>query len=109
MTPVGGVCFRVLYLFAGRARQADFGQALREVIAIWNSEANAVQMTLMLEEIDTLRGGLDHNLLEPSAQTAYVGRVLDGDFDLVIVTPPCKTFSRAVFQKDSGPKPIRNR
>ena len=41
MKPPGGICFRVLYLFAGRARQADFGQALSEVIALWNSEANA--------------------------------------------------------------------
>ena len=60
MTPVGGVCFRVLYLFAGRARQADFGQALNEVVALWNSDATALQVALVIEEIDTFRGGLQH-------------------------------------------------
>ena len=109
MTPVGGVCFRVLYLFAGRARQAVFGQALGEVVALWNSEANAVHMTLALEEIDTLRGGLAHNLLEPEAQSSFIRRVSEGEFDLVIVTPPCNTFSRAVFQADDGPKPVRDK
>ena len=39
----------------------------------------------------------------------YIRRTAEGEFDLVIVTPPCNTFSRAVFQKDSGPKPIRDR
>ena len=109
MTPAGGVCFRVLYLFAGRARQADFGKALDEVVALWNSCANAVSMTVALEEIDTLRGGLAHNLLEVEAQDSFIRRVSEGEFDLVIVTPPCNTFSRAVFQKDKGPKPIRDK
>jgi hypothetical protein len=57
-----------LYLFAGRARQADFGQALDATVVLWNSDANALQVALDIEEIDTLRGGLAHNLLEPSAQ-----------------------------------------
>ena len=52
MKLANGVCFRVLYLFAGRARQADFGQALEAVIALWNADANAVHIILVLEEID---------------------------------------------------------
>ena len=88
MMPVGSVHFRVLYLFAGKARQADFGQALEEVIAVWNADANANQILLTIEQIDTLRGGLEHNLLEPAAQDSYTGRITNAEFDLVIVPPP---------------------
>ena len=49
MKPAGGVRFRVLYLFAGRARQADFGQALEATIALWNSDANVLQIALDID------------------------------------------------------------
>ena len=84
----GETCFKVLYLFAGVARQADFGKALSEVVQVWNSDANGLQISLEIEEIDTLRGGLSHNLLEPTAQDGFIQRILEGEFDLVLIAPP---------------------
>ena len=65
----------------------------------------------------------DFNLV-PEGTTAYVNtgdwrddthKLVDvhdirgGAYDLVIVAPPCNTFSRAHFRSGPGPKPLRDR
>ena len=109
VTSADAIPFRVLYLFAGKARQADFGNALRSVVETWNDDASAVRISLHLEEIDTLRGGLAHDLLKEPARTDIPRRIRAGEFDLVMVAPPCNTFSRAVFREGAGPKPVRSK
>ena len=109
VTSADAIPFRVLYLFAGKARQADFGNALRSVVETWNDDASAVRISLHLEEIDTLRGGLAHDLLKEPARTDILRRIRAGEFDLVMVAPPCNTFSRAVFREGAGPKPVRSK
>ena len=109
MTSAVAIPFRVLYLFAGVARQADFGDALRSVVELWNSDASARPIELQLIEVDTLRGGLDHNLLDEGKRTEFLSRISAGEFDVVMVAPPCNTYTRAVFREGPGPKPIRDK
>ena len=44
----------------------------------------------------------------PSVQKKWLQRIAQGIFYAVIVTPPCSTFSRAVWANDLGPFPLRS-
>ena len=109
VTPAAAVPFRVLYLFAGKARRADFGDALASVVAEWNQGDDGAKFELILDQIDTLRGGLEHDMLDVEAREKILAKIRAGQYDLVLVAPPCNTFSRAVFREGPGPKPIRSK
>jgi hypothetical protein len=59
-------------------------------------------------EIDVLRGGKRHNLLQKSSRIKIMKEVESKHFDVVIASPPCSTFSRARCTGDSGPRPLRS-
>ena len=54
--------FKVLYGFAGAARHADIGGCVRCLVAEWNASHPELQVQLDLDELDTLRGGNNHNI-----------------------------------------------
>ena len=87
---------RILYLFAGLQRQADMGDCFRKLAA--SSDYPGVQ--LHVEELDILRGGQNHDLLEGSRQREIIQGIRSGRYDLVRAAPHCNTFSRAVFGDD---------
>ena len=89
-------------MFAGRQRHAEIATYLQEIA---EEESGT---TLVIDEVDTLRGGIDHNLLLAEKQDFYVQKVKAKEYDIVIATPPCHTFSRAVFANRDGPRPVRD-
>ena len=64
---------------------------------------------LQVFEVDVLIGGSEHDLSDKATQDEWIGRLEDGDFDCVLLSPPCGTWSRANWANKSGPKPCRNR
>ena len=44
----------------------------------------------------------------PSVQKKWLRLIAEGMFYAVLVTPPCSTFSRAVWANDLGPFPLRS-
>ena len=98
-----------IYLFAGRQRQADLEDALRAQVQRFNNSSPQVTVRLVMTQVDTLRGGSAHDLLSEERQRAHLSAISDGQYDLVLVAPPCNTFSRALFSSQPGPRPIRDR
>ncbi len=92
---------KVLYLFAGRQRRGDMGYFLRKLFKAKDIEVNMV-------EVDVLRGGRRHNLLQISSRTRFMKEVEARLFDVVLASPPCSTFSRARCAGDGGPRPLRS-
>ena len=60
-------------------------------------------------EVDVLVGGSEHDLLDKESQDNWIARLEDGDFDCILLSPPCGSWSRANWANDDGPKPCRNR
>ena len=71
----GDIHLRVLYLFAGAARHADFGQCLQAEVDAYNATDASRKVVLVLREIDTHRGGKGHNLLDHGRQEEFVQSV----------------------------------
>ena len=60
-------------------------------------------------EIDVLVGGKAHDLLDRHSQDQWLARVEAGEFDMLVLSPPCGSWSRANYANDDGPKPVRSR
>ena len=90
---------RVAYFFAGPERKGDIRSWLQQ-----NCDRDS--KTLQLVEIDLLRGGDSHDLSRESSQEYWLGRLQE--FSIIIVTPPCSSFSRVQWANDYGPHPIRS-
>ena len=94
----------VIYLFAGKQRKADtdIGEFLR------SAEQRGL-ISLQLKEFDIERQS-DHDLTNQDLWSEIFTLIESGNW-IVIVSPPCNTFSRARFQflRHPGPKPVRNR
>ena len=90
----------MLYLFAGESRKADVRHYLEEF-------CDLAQVCLEISEMDICRDPSMDLLNEAIAKRA-LQQIRDGSWDVVIVTPPCNTFSRVRFVQP-GPKPVRSR
>ena len=91
----------VLYVFAGKARKSDVGDQLRQL----HAEGT---INLQLSELDLLRDE-DHNVLNASCWTPVKQAMEAGDFQVLIMTPPCNTHSRARYANSQGPAPLRSK
>ena len=98
----GRSTLRVAYLFSGVRRKASIAQELK----ILCEEAG---IGLEVTEVDILIGGSEHDLLDRQAQEALLAQIGAGDYDVLILSPPCGNWSRANFSDKPGPKPCRNR
>ena len=65
------------------------------------------EVSLEVVELDIQRNR-KHDLSLPKNQEAWLRRIRSGEFWVVIVTPPCSTFSRAQWANDQGPAPVRS-
>ena len=99
----GARSISALYLFCGQKRRADLGQWLRRL-------SRQFHTTVHLREVDIL---LDPQLdLSTEALWASLEtEVQAGRWDVIIVSPPCNTFSRARFRHkiSPGPRPLRTK
>jgi len=90
----------VLYLFSGAARKADVRASLAEL-------CKAQSVSLQMSEVDICRDP-SMDLLDSALATQYLQQISDSSWDVVILTPPCSSFSRARCAQP-GPKPVRSR
>ena len=95
--------FSIAYFFAGHKRHNDIG----DFIARWCDSYEDIKLRMV--EIDTLRGGKDHDLSASDMRQRYLDDVEEGKHHTVISTPPCSGFSRVLYANNRGPKPLRNR
>ena len=71
-----------MYLFAGAEREADLETALVvQLLAI----DSGIELTI--ENVDILRGGEQHDLLDESRQQHFLDRLSAGYYDFVIAAP----------------------
>ena len=92
----------VLYIFAGEKRRSDPRSFLEELLEL---ECRS----LVMDEIDILRDPEGHDVLQQSVWAALIQKIENGAYNIVIATPPCNTWSRAVWANTLGPKPCRSR
>ena len=98
----GGKTLRVLYLFSGVSRRASIAESLK---ALCKEDG----MGLEVHDVDIHVGGTAHDLLDVSVQEEYIAQILAGEYDVVILSPPCGSWSRANWANDDGPPPCRDR
>ena len=89
----------MMYLFAGRQRHSDIAAFLRKA-----ELSGTVKLQLM--EFDIERSP-EHDLTDGALWERIFDLLKEGGW-VLIVSPPCNTFSRARFQRQHlGPKPLR--
>ena len=98
----GSPTLKVAYFFSGVHRRASIGDHLQKL-------CEAAGFGLVMFEIDVLVGGKAHDLLDRHSQDQWLALVESGEFDMLILSPPCGGWSRANYANDDGPKPVRSR
>lgn len=89
----------MVYFFAGRKRKGDLKECMLEVFT-------PLGITLIVDEVDLLLGGQDHDLSDIDKQSEFLSKL--GSYTFIVITPPCLTHSRAPWTNSYGPHPIRS-
>ena len=92
----------MLYLFCGRERKADIKHFLQKFGSNDNFDVH-------VREVDIERSQAD-DLLQQQLWDEIFAELHQGLYDVVVVTPPCNSFSRARCNSflSPGPVPVRN-
>ena len=90
----------MLYLFSGTPRKLDMAACLQQLAAAWTLE-------LKTECVDVKRSA-KHDLSLPKVRRSYLDRIAAKEFDAVLLSPPCASFSRATWANFRGPRPVRS-
>ena len=98
----GRPTLRIAYLFSGVQRNTSIAQHLKGM-------CEKAGIGLDVEEIDIQVGGAAHDLLDKEKQEELMGRIEAGEYDLLILSPPCGTWSRAKWSNHAEPSPVRDR
>ena len=89
-------------MFSGAPRKSDVRSCLKKLC---DSKGVKLEMT----EID-LQISDEHDMSDEDRWQELVTKIKRGDFDIIIImSPPCSTWSRAVWANRLGPKPVRSR
>jgi hypothetical protein len=101
-TPLSQLLFiSVLYIFAGEHRKSDVGDLLYTMHISGEAEVNVF-------EVDLLRSP-DHDVTVRVFWDSILARIKLKEWQVVIVTPPCNTHSRARNANNWGPPPVRSK
>ena len=73
---------------------------LQQLAAAWT-------LDLKVECVDVKRSA-KYDLNLPKVRRSYLDRVAAKEFDVVLLSPPCATFSRATWANFKGPRPVRS-
>ena len=92
--------FSVLYLFAGPERKTDIGSCLRAI-------CKGKRIPINIFELDLCRDPA-HDLSNPALWTDILQRLQAAEFDAIILSPPCSSWSRAQYNPQGGPCPLRS-
>ena len=89
-------------MFAGEKRKADLFHGLSQA-------EHKFGLKLVCLEIDICRGS-GHDVLDESLWSSLLSQVTARAFQVVCITPPCNSFSRATYTWTTsfGPRPIRS-
>ena len=69
--------------------------------------AGAWALNLKTECVDVKRSA-KHDLSLPKVRQSYLDRIAAKEFDAVLLSPPCASFSRAPWANFRGPRPVRS-
>ena len=94
-----GFTIKVLYLFAGAERKTSVVAMLRKMAAKRGWDVDAT-------EVDIKRG-LENDLTSQQLQDKILLQVSQGQFHVIICTPPCSTWSRVRCANMRGPPTLR--
>ena len=90
---------KVLYVFAGRRRKNSVAWYLKRLAARTGIHIEVVELDIQRDR------KCDFTL--PAVHKKWLQRISSGEFYAVLVTPPCSTFTRAVWANEAGPYPLR--
>ena len=93
---------RMAYFISGVDRKSSIGNSLKTL-----SEAEGYG--LEVEEVDILRKGQNHDLIDKETQENYMADIESALYDGQFLSPPWGSWSRANFADDKPPQPWRNR
>ena len=91
---------QVLYLFSGVAHKLDVATCLQQLAATW-------ALDLRTECVDIKRSA-KQDLSLPKVRDSYLDRIRAKEFDAILLSPPCASFSRATWANFRGPRPVRS-
>ena len=91
---------KVLYLFSGVAHKLDMATCLQQLAATW-------ALVLRTECVDIKRSA-KQDLSLPKVRDSYLDRIRAKEFDAILLSPPCASFSRATWANFRGPRPVRS-
>ena len=91
---------RILYVFSGKSRKGS--------VSHWRKKlAKRFSITVEVEMIDIkVRPHLD--LTKESVRKRILLKLQTGNYQAIILSPPCSTFSRAPWSNRKGPRPVRS-
>ena len=92
----------VAYFFSGIQRKASVANCLARL-------CRDSGFGLAFHEVDILVGGGKHDLMNLEAQQSWLDRIEKGEFCMVLLSPPCGTWSRANYSNKPGPQPCRSK
>ena len=84
---------KALYMFAGAKRHSDVAHFL--VLLGWE----LIELDIVLSK--------SHDLSRQKVQMAWRKRLQANEFQALLVSPPCDTFTRVQFSNTLGPAPLR--
>ena len=97
----------VLYLFAGAADNADVRACFSTLIHNFNACADfSILVDLRLTECDALAGDFVEPI-SPQHRRELLGRIAC-EFNIILLTPPRRSFARARHAAHAGPPPLRD-
>ena len=88
-----------LYLFSVVAHKLDMATCLQQLAATW-------ALDLRTECVDIKRSAKHLSL--PKVRDSYLDRIRAKEFDAILLSPPCASFSRATWANFRGPRPVRS-
>ena len=97
----GNATLKMAYFFSGVKRKASIAEQLKRRCAKQG-------LGFIIFEIDVPVGVEENDLLNRESQAKWLARVEDGEFDIVALSPPCGSRSRANWANDDRPKPCRD-
>ena len=97
----GQFILRILYVFSGIRRKSDVRECLQEL-------CDKASWLLDLVELDTELDSA-HDITVPAVWDPIFAKIKEGHFSVVVMTPPCGTWSRVRFANNLGPRPCRDK
>ena len=87
-------------MFCGKRRKNSVATFLRKMAALHDIQLEVIELDIQRDR--------KCDLTLPAVQKLWLSRITSGEFMAVMLTPPCSTFSRAVWANDRGPYPVRS-